>query len=68
MVCIFLALLELTRMNVLSLEQEGEFAEIEVFATPVELVPPPPFPPAEDEYGRPEANPVAASVSEPRLA
>ena len=67
-VCIFLALLELTRMNVLSLEQEGEFAEIEVCATPVELVPPPPSPPAEDEYGRPEANPVAASVSEPRLA
>lgn len=67
-VCIFLALLELTRMNVVGLVQEGEFAEIEVCAVPVELVPPPPPPPALDSYGRPEANPLAASAEEPRLA
>ena len=67
-VCIFLALLELTRMNLVSLAQEGEFAEIEVCAVPVELVPPPPAPTPEDAFGRPEANPLSASADAPQLA
>ena len=67
-VCIFLALLELTRMRVLSLAQEGEFSEIEVLAEPVELVPPPPSAPAPDVYGHPEANPLAAAADEPNIA
>lgn len=67
-VCIFLALLELARMNVVNLAQEDEFGEIEVFAVPEDLVPPPPAPPAEDAYGRPEANPVAASADAPQTA
>lgn len=79
-VCIFLALLELTRMNVVSLAQEGEFSEIEICAVPdpapdaapegvpQDVVPPPPPPPAEDAYGRPEANPLSASADAPQLA
>jgi len=67
-VCIFLALLELTRMHVLDLSQDGEFGEIEVLAAPPELVPPPPAPLGHDEYGHPEVNPVAAAADEPRIA
>jgi len=67
-VCIFLALLELTRMHVLDLTQEGEFGEIEVLAAPPELVPPPPPASSTDAYGHPEANPVAAAADAPRIA
>lgn len=67
-VCIFLALLELTRMHVLDLTQDGEFGEIEVLAAPPELVPPPPAAPGPDAYGHPEANPVAAAADQPRIA
>lgn len=67
-VCIFLALLELSRMNVLGLVQDGDFGEIDVFAAPQELVPPPPPPPGTDVHGHPEANPIAAAAVGPQIA
>ncbi len=67
-VCIFLALLELSRLHQVALVQTDEFGEIEVsLALPDVLTPPPP-PPGTDEAGHLEAVPLAAAADGPQPA
>jgi len=67
-VCIFLALLELTRMRQLELVQDYEFGEIEVIPGLPEVLAPPPPPPPTDEYGQPVTVPLAAEADRPQTA
>lgn len=67
-VCIFLALLELTRMRQLELRQSDEFGEIEVEPAPPEVLTPPPAPPVPDEHGLPDSTPLASAADQPQTA
>jgi segregation and condensation protein A len=67
-VCIFLALLELTRMRQLELRQSDEFGEIEVETAPPEVLTPPPAPPVPDEHGLPDSAPLASAADQPQTA
>ena len=67
-VCIFLALLELTRMRQLQLAQTDEFGEIEVSSAPPEVVTPPPDLDPTDENGLPSTTPIAESGDQPQTA
>lgn len=60
-VCIFLALLELTRLKQLALSQCDEFGEIEVEAAPPPVLTPPPETPTVEPSGLPPAVPLAAT-------
>jgi segregation and condensation protein A len=66
-VCIFLALLELSRMRQVELAQEEEFGEIDVIAIPPDVLTPPPPPPPTDPYGQPSAVPIAQSADTPQI-
>lgn len=66
-VCIFLALLELTRMRQIALRQGDEFGEIEVEAAPPPVIAPPPAEPPPEASGLPAATPLAGT-DEPQLA
>ncbi|MBN9693956.1 MAG: segregation/condensation protein A [Verrucomicrobia bacterium] len=67
-VCIFLALLELTRMRQLELRQSDEFGEIEVETAPPEVLTPPPPPPVPTEQGLPDSTPLASAADQPQTA
>ncbi len=67
-VCIFLALLELTRMRLLELRQSDEFGEIDVDVAPPDLLTPPPAPPVPDEHGLPDPTPLASAADQPQTA
>jgi segregation and condensation protein A len=67
-VCIFLALLELTRMRQLELRQSDEFGEIEVETAPPEVLTPPPPPPVPTEQGLPDPTPLASAADQPQTA
>jgi segregation and condensation protein A len=58
-VCIFLAMLELTRMKQIVLTQGDEFGEIEVEPAPPPVLTPPPAEPPADPSGLPAAIPLA---------
>ncbi len=66
-VCIFLAMLELTRMKQIVLNQGDEFGEIEVGPAPSPVLSPPPEEPPAEPSGLPAATPLAGN-DEPRLA
>ncbi len=67
-VCIFLALLELTRMRQLVLSQSDEFGEIDVDLAPPEVLTPPPSPSPIDEHGHPQTTPIAEGSEGPQTA
>lgn len=66
-VCIFLAMLELTRMKQIVLTQGDEFGDIEVEPAPPPVLTPPPAEPPPDASGLPPAVPLAAD-GEPQVA
>lgn len=66
-VCIFLAMLELTRMKQIVLTQGDEFGEIEVEPAPPPVLTPPPVEPAPEPSGLPPAVPLAGD-GEPQVA
>ncbi|HAB17456.1 MAG TPA: segregation/condensation protein A [Verrucomicrobiota bacterium] len=66
-VCIFLALLELSRMRQLELAQTDEFGEIDVNWVPPEVLTPPPPPPPTDAYGHPAAAPIVEAADAPQI-
>ncbi len=66
-VCIFLAMLELTRMKQIALSQPDEFGEIEVESAPAPVLSPPPAEPEPEASGLPAATPLAGSA-EPQVA
>lgn len=66
-VCIFLAMLELTRMKQIMLTQGDEFGEIEVEPAPPPVLTPPPAEPAPDASGLSPAVPLAGT-GEPQAA